>query len=293
MRFKIPFTFSRLEKLKKRAKFFSSRFKHKKKSKLEETLNACDIQLTREEFLGICFRSLFINFFFLLVISTTISMMLELNKFYLISLGLSSIFSLFIFFSQRVYPKIYVSRKQKKIEKDLLPALEDILIQLNSGIPLFSIMTNISYSDYGVLSLEFKKAVKRINAGEPEAEVLNNLGKKNPSLYFRRVLWQISNGMMAGSDMSIVIKDSIKALNEEQLIQIQNYGNRLNPLIVMYMLITVIIPTLSITFLTIITSMIDIEKNSATLLFISLGIFVIFAQIMFLGLIKSRRPSLL
>jgi archaeal flagellar protein FlaJ len=293
MIFKIPFTFSRKEKLKKRAKLFSSRLKHKKDSKLEKILDSGDANLTREEFLSICYRSFFNNFIFLYIILTIALMFFAIERFYLISLAIALLFSLFIFFSQRVYPKIYVSRKQKKIERDLLPALEDILIQLNSGIPLFSILTNISSSNYGVLSLEFKKAVKRINAGEPEAEVLNNLGKRNPSIYFRRTLWQISNGMMAGSDMSIVIKDNIKALNEEQLIQIQNYGNKLNPLIVMYMLITVIVPTLSITFLTIIISMVNIEKNMAIMLFVSLAVFVIFAQIMFLGLIKSRRPSLL
>ena len=35
-----------------------------------------------------------------------------------------------------------------------------MLVQLNSGIPLFDILTNISNSNYGELSLEFKKAVK-------------------------------------------------------------------------------------------------------------------------------------
>jgi len=122
---------------------------------------------------------------------------------------------------------------------------------------------------------------------------LNIIGKNNPSNLFRRTLWQISNGMIAGSDMAIVVEDSIKALNEEQLIQIQNYGNKLNPLIVMYMILTVIIPTLSITFLTIISSIVNLPSNMVVLLFITLFTFVVFAQIMFLGMIKSRRPSLL
>ena len=93
--------------------------------------------------------------------------------------------------------------------------------------------------------------------------------------------------------MSIVVKDSLKTLNEEQLIQIQNYGNKLNPLIVLYMLIAVIIPALSITFLTIISSMINLPSNMAMLVFIGLFVFVILVQIMFLGMVKSRRPSLL
>jgi len=202
-------------------------------------------------------------------------------------------FSFFLFFSQIVYPYIYVSKRQKNIERNLIPALSDMLVQLNSGIPLFSILVNISSEDYEELSKEFKKAVKRIGAGEPEAMVLDDLGRKNPSSFFRRTLWQISSGMKSGADMSIVIQESMESLNEEQLIQIQNYGNQLNPLIVFYMLIAVIVPALSITFMTIISSLIDLEKTTTMFMFIGLFIGVIMIQIMFLGTIKSRRPTLL
>jgi archaeal flagellar protein FlaJ len=293
MRFKIPFTFSDFEKLKKKSMFFSSRIKPKKKTKLEENLKNSGVNLTREEYIGICIRSFIISFIFLFIISNSILYFIQVSLFYLLGFGIALLFSIFVFFSQRVYPGIYVSRKQREIEKNLLPALEDILIQLNSGIPLFNIMANISEGDYGILSLEFKKIVRKINAGVPESEALNEIGKINPSVFFRRTLWQISNGMNSGSDMAIVIRDSIKALNEEQMIQIQSYGNKLNPLIVLYMLIAVIIPALSVTFLTIIASMTNLPKNMTTMLFIALFVFDILFQIMFLGLIRSRRPSLL
>jgi len=123
--------------------------------------------------------------------------------------------------------------------------------------------------------------------------VVEEIGDKNPSIYFRRALWQISNGMRAGSDISIVIKDTIKSLNEEQLIQIQNYGNKLNPMIMFYMLSSVILPALAITFLTVITSLVNVSSQTAQLFFFMLFIFVMFIQVMFLGVIKSIRPSLL
>lgn len=293
MRFKIPFTLSSPEKLKRRGKFFASRINYKKDSKLGMYLKNAGLDITREEYLGICARSSIITFVFLFLLSTTVLFLLNVSQFYLIGAGVSFLFSIFVYFSQRVYPKIYVARRQRDIEKNLVSALEDISIQLSSGIPLFNILTNISSADYGELSLEFRKAIKRINAGEPETEVLDDLGKRNPSVFFRRTLWQISNGMRAGSDLSSVVKDSIKALNEEQFIQIQNYGNRLNPLIVFYMLVSVIIPALSVTFLTILSSMINLPKEMVYLMFIGLFVFVFLIQIMFLGMIKSRRPSLL
>jgi pilus assembly protein TadC len=293
MRFHIPFTFLRIERLKAKARLFHSFIRHKKDTKLEEHLKNSNIDLSREEYISIIIRSFIYNFVFLFVISTTGLWLARVKLFYLFGPLIGVAFSLFVLFSQRIYPRIYVTRRQKNIEKNLIPALEDILIQLNSGIPLFNVMTNISVADYDELSVEFKKAVRRINVGEEQTEVLEDLGKQNPSVFFRRTLWQISNGMKAGSDMGVVVRDSIKALNEEQLIQIQNYGNKLNPLIMFYMLISVIIPALSVTFLTILSSMLNIEKIMASLLFVTLFIFVVLIQIMFLGLIKSKRPSLL
>ncbi|MBM3234410.1 type II secretion system F family protein [Candidatus Pacearchaeota archaeon] len=293
MIFKIPFTFSNIEKLKKRSKFFAGRIGYKKNSGLADNLKNSGAELTREEYIGISVRSSIIIFVFLFLISTTILFLLKQRLFHLYGLGIALLFAGFVFFSQMNYPKIYVSRRQKDIEKNLIPALQDMAVQLSSGIALFGVLTNISDADYGELSVELKKAVKRINSGEPETDVLDDLAKRNPSVFFRRTLWQISNGMRAGSEILLVIKDSIRALNEEQLIQVQNYGNKLNPLIMFYMLISVIIPALSITFLTIISSMVNLPSTMTMLLFVGLFIFVVLIQIMFLGLIKSRRPSLL
>ncbi|MBD3252162.1 hypothetical protein GF386_00330 [Candidatus Pacearchaeota archaeon] len=293
MKFRIPFTFSDIAGLKKKSKFFSRYIKHRRETKLGDSLKNADISMTREEYLSISLRTFVIAFIFLYIFITTILILINIKFSFLLGFALSIVFSFFVLFSQLVYPKIYVMRRQRNIDKNLISALEDMLVQLDSGIPLFSVLVNISSSGYGELSLEFKKAVKKINAGIPEQEVIEELSKSNPSPFFKRTLWQISNGMNAGSNMSIVIRDSIKSLNEEQMIQIQNYGNKLNPLIVFYMLIAVIIPALSITFLTIISSMLGMPKNITTVLFLTLFVFVILIQIMFLGIIKSKRPSLL
>lgn len=293
MKFRIPFATRNIEKLKSRSKFFSSRFKYKKKSNLGEYLRGVDVKLTREEYLGIVLRSFVNSFLFSFAILTVILGFIGVPLFYLISLGVAFMFSGFIAFSQLAYPRVFVMKREKDMEKNLIYALQDISIQLNSGIPLFNILTNISASNYGELSIEFKKAVKRIGAGEPEAEVLADIGQRNHSVFFKRALWQISNGLDTGSDMSGIIKESIKTLSDEQLIQIQEYGNKLNPLIMMYMLASVIVPSLSVSFLTVVASMMGMEQRLTYGIFIGLFIFVFFFQIMFLGIIKSKRPSLL
>lgn len=293
MKFKIPFTFSELEKVKARSAPFKSFVRAKKKSTLQDFLDNTDSGLSREEYLSIVIRNTIYSLIISYVVMTAILFYFGVGSFYIISLIFAFFFGIFVMTSQMIYPRLYNSRKERNIENNLLHALNDMYVQLNSGIPLFNILVNISSSDYGELSSEFKKAVKRINAGYPEIEVLEELGEKNPSMFFRRTLWQISNGMRAGSDISIIIKESIKSLNEEQLIQIQKYGNKLNPLIMFYMLISVIIPALSVTFLTIISSLINLEESTTQFLFIGLLVFIVIIQVMFLGVIKSLRPSLI
>ena len=293
MKFRIPLTISSIDKLRKRYRFFKFPKKYKKPSKLQQYLSKIDLEITESEYLSICYGSSVFSFIIFYALSSTILVLTKVSLPFLYSAGIALVFAFFVMFSQMIYPKVFDSRRVKDIERNLIPALQDVLVQLNSGIPLFNILINIASSDYGPLSDEFKRAVKTINSGFPQIEVLEELSERNSSNFFKRTLWQISNGMRAGSDISIVIEESIKTLAEEQLLQIQNYGNKLNPLIMFYMVISVIIPALSIAFLTIISSMAGLPESLTTMLFISVFVFVMIVQIMFLGIIRSTRPSLL
>lgn len=292
MDFKIPFTFSNNEILKKRSKPFMANIKTKE-TKLSNYLANSNSKIDRRQYLSICRRSFAINLIFFSAIITTLMAFWGGSYFYIQGVLFTFLISAFIYFNQINYPRIFSVHKAKDIDKNLIPALQDILVQLNSGIPIYRIMTNISHSNYGEVSYEFQRIINEINSGTSQIEAIEKSGKMNLSKFFQRVLWQISNGMRAGNDMSIVIKESIKNLSDEQAIQIQNYGSQLNPMIMFYMLIAVIIPSLGITFLIIIFSMLDISQQIIYLVFGGIFGTVLFMQIMFLGLIKSKRPSLL
>ncbi len=293
MNFHIPLTISSIDKLRKRSSPLTRFFSYRKKSALGDLLAQTNTGLTREQYLAISLQGAIVAAIIFFLLSSTIFVIAKVERAIIFAATIALLAGLLTFFSRTVYPRVYVTRKQRDIEQHLISALQDIHVQLQSGVPLFRIMVNISSSDYGALSDEFKKAVRRINAGYPQIQVLEELGEANPSPFFRRTLWQISNGMRAGSDISIVIHESIHALSQEQLIQIQNYGNKLNPMIMFYMLISVILPALSITFLTIISSLVQLPQSISTLLFIGLLVGVIIIQTLFLGVIKSIRPSLL
>lgn len=293
MKFKIPFTLGSLDAVKNKAIPFKRFIHAKKTSSLQHDLTSADISITEHEYRAVCLRTSLITLVLIVILSTTGLYFAKVSSWYFIAPVFTILVAGFVAMSQRLYPKVYANRKQKNIDKNLIPALEDMLVQLNSGIPLFTIMVNLSSSGYGELSEEFKRAVRKINAGLSHTVALEELGEKNNSLFFRRTLWQMSNGLKAGGDLSAIISESIKSLYEEQYLQIQNYGNKLNPLIMFYMLTSVILPALSATFLTILASMISLDQKNTMGLFIGLFVIVGIIQFMFLGVIKSTRPSLL
>ena len=292
MEFKIPFTFSNIDVLKNRSKSFVSLVKNKN-SKLDSYLRDIGLKIDPKQYTAICIRNFIFTFAALFVILNILLFAFKIKYFFLLAPLFAIVVSGFIFPNQLNYPKIYTYNKSRNIERNLIPALQDLLVQLNSGVPLFSIMLNIANSDYGYVSTEFRKITNEINSGVPEMIAIEKYAVLNQSSYFKHVLWQISNGMRAGGEMDVVITESIKNLNDEQEIEIQSYGSRLNPLVMFYMIIAVILPSLGITFLIIISSLLGLSGLLIKVILIGVSIFIIVMQILFIGLIKTKRPRLL
>jgi archaeal flagellar protein FlaJ len=288
---KIPFSILPQKKLYKISKSFrgiaqklESRFPF-----LEMHLKQAESKLTSIDYLSMCTTSTAIMFAFFTFVSLPI-----------IKFGgpifspplIAAVISIFMFMQQVAYPKLVSSRRVIMVERGLLAALQDMHVQLNSGVPLFNAMVNVSQGNYGEVSREFEMVVKEINAGSSQVESLENLAMRNPSILFRRSVWQIVNGMKSGADISGLIKDAINTISDEQLTQIQKYGGQLSPLALFYMLIAVIAPSLGTTFVIVISSFISLGEGTVKAVFYGILIFTIFMQIMFMGIIKSRRPSL-
>lgn|SRR3989344_1114511 len=260
---------------------------------LKVNIEQSEYNLNPAEYASMCITASIVFFIFINIFFSILLFLIKIENAILLSILVSIPITLFILIQQMLYPKLVAGRKIRDIERNLLPALQNIIVQLNSGVPLFNVLVSISNEDYGEVSKQFAVAVKKINAGISQVEVLDQIATKNPSLYFRRAIWQLVNGMKSGADIGIVIRQIISSLSEEQLIQIQRYGGQLNPLAMFYMLITVILPSLGITFLIVISSFISSSEFITKLVFWGLYVFVFFFQIMFIGIIKTRRPTLL
>ncbi|MBI4043987.1 MAG: type II secretion system F family protein [Candidatus Diapherotrites archaeon] len=213
------------------------------------------------------------------------------NPNFLLSMALGLIGGLLVFAQLAVYPRILIKKRVRELDRNLVFALRTILVQLRSGVSLFDSLKVVADGNFGLLSRQFKRAVDEIGTGVIEQHALEKLAENNPSLFFRRTIWQIVNGMRAGADVSVVLSESVDALTREQGIQIRKYESDMRLLSLVYMMLGVIIPALGITFLIVLSSFPQIQITE--FFFWSLLGFVGVMQFMYLGIVKSKRPQLL
>ena len=253
-------------------------------------LRQAETDLTPKEYISMCMLSSTFLFGFFLIFSVFLTKA-GLNFF--LGFIVSMILTIILFVQQLLYPKTAANKRVRDIEKNLLSVLQNILIQINSGVPLFNVIVSIANSNYGQISKEFEMAVREINAGKQQVAVLDDLATRNPSVNFRRAIWQITNGIKTGSDLSRVIEENISALSELQLIQIQKYGSQLKPIAMFYLLLAIILPSLGATFIILMSSFIAMSEFGIKVIFWTLFWIVSLVQLFFLGVVKSRRPTLL
>lgn len=198
----------------------------------------------------------------------------------------------FLFASHIMRPRMIVKRRIRGIESNLAFGLSALEIELNSGVHLVDAIGHIGESDYGELSKEFDKTIGRIRSGDTTVESLEELGRRNPSMYLRRAVWQLVNTLKTGGDILDNLTDINKSLGRDQMSEGRRYGGKLAPLSTVYMMIAIIIPALLSTFMISVSS---IQKGGGMVTEETLWTVLLFTalmQVVFLFIMSTNRPAL-
>jgi pilus assembly protein TadC len=182
-----------------------------------------------------------------------------------------------------------ILKRRKEIDKDVLFAGKYLLVKLNGGQPLVNSLVDASKS-YGVASIYFKEIVHEIELGKSIEDALDEATEYNPSDKFRKILFQINNALKIGIDVTKFLEATLNEIAEEQLIEINRYGKKLNSVTLFYMLLAVVLPSLGLTIAIVIVSLANIDINMT--IFLVVLFFLALIQVMFLIVYKSIRPNI-
>jgi len=196
------------------------------------------------------------------------------------------ILSLFLFIQD---PRARASRRRREIDRDLLFAGRHLWIALKGGLPLFDSLVAISKSNYGTVSVELNKIVEKVFMGTPLDTAMQEVVEDNPSQSFKRMLLQIVNSVRSGADVADSLEVVLDQVSREQLIDIREYGQKLNPVVMFYMVTGIIFPSLGISVGILLLSFAGVSLTGSNIWsFVPL---IALIQYMFLTYIEVSKPS--
>ncbi len=228
-------------------------------------------------------RTLFLSFILAIALSG-ISFLFTKNPFMFLLFPLVYLVSFFYFYN---YATSKISKLKKEISKEVVFAGRFLIIEIESGVPIYQAFQNLS-KNYDVVGKYFGEVIQKVDLGTPFEDALNEAVTLAPSNDLRRFFWQILNSLKTGSEVSEALNNVFDQIVREQQIDVKEYGRKLNPLAMFYMMMAVIIPSLGTIMLIVMSTFIGFNLDAV---FFSILIFVnIVIQFMFVGVIKSQRP---
>ena len=229
---------------------------------------------------------------FYMTTGLVVALFLVLAKFNVLK-GIMFVFVPVIFFVMFFYmirlPDLKISRKEKDISKEIVFAGRFLIVELESGVPLYNAMVNVS-KNYEVIGRYFKEITDKIDLGTSMEDALNEAVEFIPSNDFRKILWQIINSIRTGSNVAKSLYSVMEQITKDHITEVNKYGKKLNPLAMFYMIVAVILPSLGMTMLIILSSFIKFELSLTILL--ALAGFLGFVQFMFISMVKFSRPAI-
>jgi flagellar protein FlaJ len=185
-------------------------------------------------------------------------------------------------------PKAMASKRRREIERDVLFAGYHVYISLKGGVPLFDALSGVAKGSYGEVSKEFEKIVNKVAIGVPIDKAAEDVIEYCPSPTLKRILIQLINAIRSGTDVAESLATVLNQLSKEQIIEIREYGQKLNPVVMFYLVLGVILPCLGATIGLLILSFGKLSVTFSQLL-LFIPVIAIF-QIIFITYAEIIRP---
>ena len=185
--------------------------------------------------------------------------------------------------------QVMIAKKGKQIDRDVLFAGRFLLIKLNSGKPLINAIEEAS-EGFGDATKYFQNIMRDLHLGTSLEAALDKATEYCPSKSLKKILFQITNALKIGVDVTDFLQAVLDEIGDEQLNEIVRYGKKLSSLTMFYMLGAIIVPSLGMTLFVVVAGMININLDVMAFAIIVFALAVL--QFIFITLFRAARPNL-
>ncbi|MCH8519337.1 MAG: type II secretion system F family protein [Nanoarchaeota archaeon] len=135
----------------------------------------------------------------------------------------------------------------RELDRDLLFVSEYLLVTLESGIPLPNALEEMSKIQRPG-GIYFERILREFKMGEDLEQTLDDAIDYCPSEDFRNLIKKLRDSLSIGVQLDKTLVDFVEESSDKKLIEIQGYSKKLNPLIMMYLVLGIVVPSLGVTF---------------------------------------------
>ncbi len=142
---------------------------------------------------------------------------------------------------------VQTNKLGRELDGDLLFVSEYLLVSLESGLPIGNAIENLSKIKRpgGVF---FKRVYDEFRTGKSFEEALKVGAEFSASRNLKKLVKKLRDSMEIGVDLRIVLVNFIEDASERKLLEVKAFAKKLNPLVMMYLLMGIVLPSLGITF---------------------------------------------
>ena len=181
-----------------------------------------------------------------------------------------------------------IKKRASEIDREVLFAGRYLLIKLYAGRPLLNALLDTSKS-YGVASKYIKEILDDIDTGNPIEKALEKAMVYSPSEKFSKILFQVNNALKLGIDVTQPLESVIKEITIEQEIEVKRYGKKLNTIVIFYMLLAIVVPSIGMTMFIVVSSFINFPVGFKE--FFVVILFIAIIQLVFISTFRAIRPQ--
>ncbi len=188
-----------------------------------------------------------------------------------------------------MYPRMMGKTIGSTIDKELIFAMRDMLIQISSGIPLFTVIENLGSANYGYVSMEFQRVATNVKGGSALLNEIELMAIRTQSEYLKKISWQLVTAIRSGADLTSTLKSIVKILVDYQFAISKSFNAELNFIILIFMLVSAVLPTIGTTVLVIFSVFGMFGVSSEVLLGVVVVSFLVQAGIV--AYVYTKRPN--
>lgn len=135
----------------------------------------------------------------------------------------------------------------RELDGDLLFISEYLLVVLESGTPLPNALEQLSENKRpgGIF---FERVLREFKMGKDLEQTLDEAIDYCPSDGLKTLIKRLKDSLSIGVDLEKILVNFVEESSEKKLIEIKGFAKKLNPLVMMYLVFGIVIPSLGVTF---------------------------------------------